>query len=89
MTLSEAYTILLAAWPTASWSIDVHVWHYEHRLHDPPAVEYCVWDGDLHESYGGPTLETAIALALGHAGGGADGALAEAERVLAVLPGAE
>ena len=65
MTFAEAYARLLAAWPDVSFSIDVSAWHYEHLPHDPPAVEYRVWHGGLHESFQGPTLEIAMALALG------------------------
>jgi len=68
MTFQEAYDRLLAAWPRRSFNIDLEVWHHDHTdSGNPPVrtVEWSIWDEDGRVHHRGPTLETAMTLALG------------------------
>jgi hypothetical protein len=64
MTLAEAYAALLAAWPGESFSLDLTLWHYDHRPHDPPEVHYRVWNGARGKIYDAQSLEAVLAMAL-------------------------
>lgn len=81
MTLSRAYALLRSRWPRQSFSIDLTIWHHDRSdtgLPDEgPTVEWSIWENDAKVHHRGPSLETAMELALG-----CDADLAALERTI-------
>ena len=66
MTITEAMATLRTAWPTRSFSIELDVWSHYHEDDGKRAetLKWSVYDAEERIHYEGPTLETALAVAL-------------------------
>ena len=81
MTITDAIERLQAAWPSASFSIDVEVWSHVHRgQRGEPVVMWSVYNADDRAHYNAGTLAGAVEEAVDVARGRREAAsLAEAE----------
>jgi hypothetical protein len=67
MTVSEAYTLLRQRWTGQSFAIKLECWHYDHSEtsgDDRRGIEWSIWQDEAQKHHRGPTLDSAVRLAL-------------------------